>query len=321
MIRWGILSTARINRRFIAAVRAAERSKVVSVASRTPERAANYAHEWGIPSSHGCYQDLVDDPEVDALYIPLPNQLHAPWCVRALKAGKHVLCEKPLALSPVQVDVMARAAEQSGNVLAEAFMYRHHPRTHRVRDLVREGAIGRLRVVHGAFTFLFDRDDNFRLDPAAGGGALWDVGCYPVSFTRYVVGEEPETVQGVSVLGESGVDMLFAGSMRFPSGVLATFDCGFDAVFRSEMTFVGTEGRITVPMAFRPGLTADIVLEQGDESRTVVVPGFEPIFLGEVTDMERAVLDGAAQAIPISESRGNVDAIHRLHESARSMDR
>jgi D-xylose 1-dehydrogenase (NADP+, D-xylono-1,5-lactone-forming) len=316
-LRWGILSTARINRRLIEAVRASGRSRVVAVASRDRGRAARYAGEWGIAASYGSYEELLRDPDVDVVYNPLPNHLHVPWSVLALEAGKHVLCEKPLALSPEEVDTLIAVAERTGLALAEGFMYRHQPRTRRVRELIRRGAIGPLRLVDGSFTFHFDRPGNFRHDPEAGGGAMWDVGCYPVSFTRYVVAEEAESVAAFAVWEESGIDRTMAGLMRFPSGVVATFRCGFDAVFRSEMTFQGTGGTIHVPRAFQAARRSEIHISAGGEQRTEVVEGFEPSFLGEVQDMERVVLDGAVQEVSWSESRGNAVTLKALLDSSQ----
>ncbi len=317
-LRWGLLSTARINGRLIEAVRASDRSEIAAVGSRTDVAAESYAKEWGIPRPHGSYESLVNDPDVDVVYVPLPNHRHAPWAVRAMRAGKHVLCEKPLALSVVQVEIMARAAEREDRVLAEAFMYRHHPRTVAVRTLVRDGEIGPIRRVHGAFTFPFDRDDNWRHDPDQGGGALWDVGCYPVSFARYVLDEEPVRVWAEHTTSPAEIDLATAGVLRFPEDVLMTFDCGFEAAFRSEMTFVGTRGTIHVPRAFRPEGDAPILIERDGKVEERVLAGYDPLFLGEVRDMEQAVLDGGKPAISLVDSRANVATLVALHAAAET---
>jgi predicted dehydrogenase len=317
-LRWGLLSTARINGRLIEAVRASDRSEIAAVGSRTDEAAEAFAREWDIPRAYGSYEALVSDPDVDVVYLPLPNHRHAPWAVRAMRAGKHVLCEKPLALSVVQVEIMARAAEREGRILAEAFMYRHHPRTVAVRTLLRDGAIGSVRRVHGAFTFVFDRDDNWRHDPEQGGGALWDVGCYPVSFARYVLEAEPVLVWAESTVSPSGIDTAMAGVLRFPDDVLMTFDCGFEAAFRSEMAFVGTRGTIHVPLAFRPEGDAAILIERDGHVEERIVSGYEPLFLGEVRDMELAVLDGKRPAVALADSRANVAALCALQSAAET---
>ena len=195
-LRWGLLSTARINRLVIPAIRSASRSTLTTVASRTTARAAAYAAEWDIPHAAGPYDALLADPAVDVVYISLPNSLHAEWTIRALEAGKHVLCEKPLALSVADVDRIAAAATRAGRVAAEAFMYRHHPLTHAAEAVVRSGRLGAIRGFKGAFTFPLTREGDVRLDPALGGGSLWDVGCYPVSYACLLAGAAPLDVFG-----------------------------------------------------------------------------------------------------------------------------
>ena len=195
-LRWGILGTARINRMLIPPLKASPDNRLVAVASRELARGEEYAREWGIGRVHGSYEALLADPEIDAVYIPLPNHLHAEWTIKAARAGKHVLCEKPLALTVADVDAMVSACREAGVVLAEAFMYRHHPQTLKVKQLLDEGAIGTLRYLRGAFTFELSRPNDVRLRPEWGGGCLWDVGCYPVSFARHLVGQEPLEVYG-----------------------------------------------------------------------------------------------------------------------------
>jgi xylose dehydrogenase (NAD/NADP) len=187
-LRWGLLSTARINRALIPPLQASKRSQLCAVASRSQAKADEFASQCGIPRTHNSYEALLADPEIDVIYIPLPNSLHAEWTIRAVEAGKHVLCEKPLAVSTAEVDAIIAAAQAHGKIVAEAFMYRHHPQTLKIKALVDSGAIGELRMVRGAFTFNINRPDDVRLDPQLGGGSIWDVGCYPLSFTRYVVG-------------------------------------------------------------------------------------------------------------------------------------
>ena len=174
ILRWGLLGTARINTAVIGPIKASPRNELLAVASRETDRAEAYAKEWGIPRAYGSYAALLADHNVDVVYIPLPNHLHAPWAIRAAAAGKHVLCEKPLAMSLQEVDGIASSARAAGVVVAEAFMYRHHPRTLKVKELVEAGAIGELHVLRGAFTFQLDRPGDIRLDPSMGGGSLWD---------------------------------------------------------------------------------------------------------------------------------------------------
>jgi predicted dehydrogenase len=316
-LRWGLLSTARINRSLIPGIRASERSELVAVASRSLERARSYAEEWDVPRALGSYAELIDDPGVDAVYLPLPNHLHAEWTVRAARAGKHVLCEKPLALSVEEVDAVAAAAAENGVAVAEAFMYRHHAQTHRVKSLVDSGALGELRLIRGGFSFVLTREDDVRLDPAMGGGSLWDVGCYPLSFARLLAGAEPREVFGWQKLGPTGVDLVFAGQLRFPGEVLAQIDCGFAAPFRTPIEVVGSEGVLRVARSFKPGPREVLELWRGESLEEVVVEGAEELYLGEVADLEAIALDGAAPALSLSDSRGNVAAITALLRSAR----
>ena len=315
-LRWGLLSTARINRALIPAIRASKRNRLLAVASRTEAAAAAYAREWGIERAHGSYESLLADPEIDVIYISLPNGLHAEWTIRAARAGKHVLCEKPLAVTVDEVDRVAAAAGEAGVAVAEAFMYRHHPQTARVRELVASGALGRVRFVRGTFSFTLSRPRDVRLDPALGGGALWDVGCYPLSFARFVLGQEPLEVTGSQHTGPTGVDLTFAAQLRFPDDVLVQFDCSFEAPFRTVMELVGEEASLLVTEPFKPGAGARLLLNRGDESETIEPPAAE-LYAGEVEDLADAVLLGQAPRVGLLDSRGNVAAITSLLLSAR----
>ena len=315
-LQWGLLGTARINRSIIPAVRASARSALVGVASRSAERASTYAAEWEIPTAYDSYGAMLEDPRIDAVYIPLPNHLHVEWTLRAIAAGKHVLCEKPMALVPSDVDRVAEAAARSGVVVAEAFMYRHHRLTLQVAAMVREGRIGRLRAVRGAFTFLLSRPNDVRLVPEWGGGSLWDVGCYPVSYARLLAGE-PLAVTAQAVRHETGIDMAVAGTLLFPDDVVGIFDCGFGAHFRTFVEIAGTEGVITLETPFKPGAEAPVRLTRGDEVQTLIVAG-EPLYLGEVQDLEAASLDGRPTRVTLADSRGNIATLVALQDAART---
>jgi predicted dehydrogenase len=241
----GILSTARINRAILTGARLSDRVDVVAVASRDAARAESYAREHGIERAHGSYEALLEDPGVDAVYISLPNSLHVPWSVRALEAGKHVLCEKPLDRRPEEVERAFDAAERAGRILMEAFMYRHHPQTKRLAQLVADGAIGELRLVRSSFAFTIEDETNVRLGAELDGGSLMDVGCYCVSGSRLLAGE-PDAVSAQQVVGPSGVDMRLVATMSFPSGALAHFDCGFDLPPRGDLEAIGSDGTILV---------------------------------------------------------------------------
>jgi D-xylose 1-dehydrogenase (NADP+, D-xylono-1,5-lactone-forming) len=241
----GILSTARINRAVLTGAGLSDRVDVVAVGSRDVARAEAYAAEHGIERAHGSYEALLEDPEVEAVYVSLPNSLHVDWSIRALEAGKHVLCEKPLDRRPEEVERAFDAAERAGRILMEAFMYRHHPQTKRLAELVAGGAIGELRLVRSSFSFPLSDEANVRLRAELDGGSLMDVGCYCVSGSR-LLAREPAAVSAQQVVGPTGVDVRFAATMSFRDGALAHFDCGFDVDDRSEFEAVGSEGTIVV---------------------------------------------------------------------------
>jgi xylose dehydrogenase (NAD/NADP) len=315
MTTWGIISTAHINRLVLAGARESDRVDVVAVASRDQARAEAYAREHDIERAFGSYEALLADPDIDAVYVSLPNSLHVEWSIRALEAGKHVLCEKPLDRRPDEVERAFEAAARSGRILMEAFMYRHNPQTAKLRELVEAGAIGQLGVVRSAFSFSLGDPDNVRLAADLDGGALMDVGCYCVSGSR-LLGGEPERVYGEQVTGESGVDVLFSGTMRFPDGVAAHFDCGFVLPARDELEVVGSEGSLFLDdpwHARRP------VIELRRES------GVEEIAL-EPADSYRLELENLSDAIhgeaePLlgrDDAVGQARTIDALYRSAAS---
>jgi predicted dehydrogenase len=228
-----------------------------------------------------------------------------------------VLCEKPLALTPGDVDRVASAATGRNVVVAEAFMYRHHPLTAKALALVRDGAIGPLRAIRGTFTFVLTKPGDVRLVPEWGGGSLWDVGCYPVSYARLLVGAEPLVVTAQAVHHESGIDMATAATLLFPGGVLATIDCGFGAHFRTSVEVAGLDAVMTIEAPFKPGTEAELRLTRGDVRETVVVAS-QPLYLGEVEDLEAAALDGRPPRVSLADTRGNVAALAAIHAAARS---
>jgi predicted dehydrogenase len=316
LLRWGLLSTARINRALIPPLRASQRNRLAAVASRSQETADAYARQWGIPRALGSYQALIDDPEIDVIYNPLPNHLHAEWTIRALQAGKHVLCEKPLALTLAEVDAIAESARETGGIASEAFMYRHHPQTLKAKALVESGVLGSLRLIKGAFTFMLQNAQDYRLRPEMGGGSLWDVGCYPVSFARMIMGSEPLEVFGWQARAPTGIDETFTGQMRFPGDVLAQFDCGFASPYRAQVEIVGSKATLEIPVPFKPGTHETILLSRAGERDTLEIEGPE-LYTGEVEDMADAVLLGTPPRVSLTDSRGNVAVILALLESAR----
>ena len=243
LMRLGIVSTADINRKVIPGAHASEKVELIAVASRDQQRAEDYAKTWEIERAYGSYEALLADPDIDAVYISLPNTLHREWSIRSLEAGKHVICEKPFSRRPEDVEAAFDAAERSDRLLTEAFMYRHNPQTTRLAELVRDGAIGELRVVRSAFSYALYDADNIRLRTDVDGGSLMDVGCYCVSGSRLLAGE-PETVLGQAYTGPTGTDWVFTASMRFPGDVLALFDCGTCLPERDELEAIGSEGSL-----------------------------------------------------------------------------
>jgi len=244
-VRFGILSTANINRKVIPGAQESPKVDLLGVASRDRGRAEAYAREWGIPRAYGSYEELLADPDIEAVYISLPNTLHCAWSIAAVEAGKHVLCEKPMSRDPAEVEAAFDAAERAGRLLSEAFMYRHNPQTRRLVELVREGAIGELRLVRSVFSYSLYDADNIRLQSDVDGGALMDIGCYCVSGSRLLAGE-PERVYGEEWIGDTGTDWVFTGSLRFPGNVLAIFDCGTALTDRDELEAIGSEGSLFV---------------------------------------------------------------------------
>ena len=327
-LNWGLLSTARINRALVPPLNASPRTRLLAAASRSQAAADAYAREWNIPRAHGSYEALLADPEIDVVYNSLPNHLHAEWTVKALRAGKHVLCEKPFALTLAEVDAMIAASKETGKALAEAFMYRHHPQTLKVKELVDSGVLGKLQLIKGAFTYTFTREGNFRGIKEMGGGSLWDVGCYPVSYARLIAGAEPAEVFGWQVEGAAlrpegaskgpdGSDMSFVGQMRFANGVHAQFDSGFQSPLRSFIEIVGSDASLNIPVPFKPGLKSQFILRRGNKVETIHVKGQE-LYMGEVDDMCDAILLGKPPRISLADSRANVAAILALLESAKT---
>ena len=316
-LRWGILGTARINRRLIPAIRAAGRSTLVAVASRDAARAEAYAREWEIPHGIGGYDQILQRSDIDAVYIPLPNSEHVRWTLAAIAAGKHVLCEKPMALAAEDVDRIGDAARLRRVVVEEGFMYRHEPQTTRVAALVADGAVGAVRAIVSGFTYAQSRPNDVRLDPALGGGALWDVGCYPVTYALLLMGRSPQHVAGAAHWLPSGVDEELSGILSFPGGTMASCYAGFRAAYRTWLDVLGTEGSLRVPRPFRPGPRATLELERLGTTEQIDVDGSSDLFVREVEDFERAALDGAPIVVSLSDSRLAASTLAALLESAR----
>jgi len=311
--KWGIISTAHINRLVLAGARESDRVEVLAVASRDQARAEGYAREHGIERAYGSYEALLADPDLDAVYISLPNSLHVEWSIRALEAGKHVLCEKPLDRRPEEVERAFDAAERAGRFLMEAFMYRHNPQTARVKELVDGDAIGQLRVVRSSFSFSLGDAENVRLAAGLDGGALMDVGCYCVSGSR-LLGGEPERVFGERLTGESGVDVLFAATMRFPGDVVAQFDCGFVQPDRDELEVVGSEGSLFLDDPWH-ARTPVIELRRDDGVEEIVLEHVDSYRL-ELENLSDAIAGRAEPLLGREDAVGQARTIDALYRSA-----
>jgi D-xylose 1-dehydrogenase (NADP+, D-xylono-1,5-lactone-forming) len=316
-LRWGVLGTANIARKaVIPAIHASNDNELVAVASREAGRAERFATEVGAPRSHGSYEALLSDEHVEAVYVPLPNALHAEWTVRALEAGKHVLCEKPLAASAAECRRMYAAADAAGLQLMEAFMYRHHPRTQRLVELVRGGGLGDVRWLSACFSFAVRDTANVRLSAALAGGALMDVGCYGVDVVRALTGAEPTMAQAHAIMAPSGVDETLVGSLLFPHGVIATIACSLAAVRSESVEVVGSSARLRVTRAFLPGSAAcEALLERAHGApERLEFPGVDQYRL--MTEaFERSVRTGELPTLG-QDGAMNLRAIEGLYASA-----
>jgi predicted dehydrogenase len=312
-VTWGIVSTANINRKLIPGAKTSPKVELLAVASRDAERARAYADEWEIPRAYGSYEELLADDDVEAVYISLPNTLHVEWSTKALEAGKHVLCEKPLARSPDDVAAAFDAAERSGRLLMEAFMWRPNPQTARLVELVQGGAIGELRLVRSTFSYGLYDESNIRLRTELEGGALMDVGCYDVSASRLLAGE-PERVWGEAWFGRTGTDWVFTATMRFPGDVIATFDCGTALPFRDELEAIGSEGSLFLDDPWhivKPG----IELRRDDGVERIEIERQDSYRL-ELENLSDAIRGEAEPLLGRDDALGQARVLEALHRSA-----
>ncbi len=312
-VKWGIISTADINRKVIPGAHASPQVELIAVASRDQARADAYAKEWEIERAYGSYEALLADPDVEAVYISLPNNLHVEWSIKSLEAGKHVLVEKPFSRDPADVEAAFDTAGRVGRLLSEAFMYRHNPQTKRAKQLVDDGAIGELRLVRAAFSYSLYDESNIRLRPDVEGGALMDVGCYTTSGARLFAGE-PERAHGEAWFGPSGTDWVFGGLLRFPGDVVATFDCGTAMPERDELEAIGSEGSLflddpwhcNVPVIElrRDGKVERIELERSDSYQL------------ELENVSDAIRGEGELLLGRDDAVAQARALQALHESA-----
>lgn len=328
-LRWGILSTAKINEALIYAMQGAPRSDLRAVASRSDESAQAYAAKNHIPVAYGSYEALLADPEIDAVYIPLPNKLHAEWTVKAARAGKHVLLEKPSVTTLQDFDAIETAARENNVIVFEAFMALHAPQNRKVAELIQQGRIGKLHLINSWFSYYLppENTSNIRLHPDLDGGAFWDVGVYPNSLSITVTGgRAPQQVWAVRDVGESGVDVGMSAQLRFANGTIAHIFSSFRAPSVHGAQFIGTDGMIRVAAPWFPGMknrttygddpVIQITNRDGTEEK-IVLPASNP-WQAEVEAMEACVLDGAPPVVPLSISREFLKSALAVYESART---
>ncbi|WP_138753144.1 Gfo/Idh/MocA family protein [Paenibacillus sinopodophylli] len=325
-LKWGIMGCAGIAKRaVIPGIHLSELNEVAAIASRDEENAKRTAAELNIPVAYGSYEALLADDTIDVIYIPLPNHLHKEWAIRAAEAGKHILCEKPLALTEKEAAEMAEAAAKAGVFLSEAFMYRYHPRYDMIKKIIDEGQIGEVRGIRSAFTFNnAGHKENVRYRKAWGGGSIYDVGCYPINAARLLLGKEPEAVTVQAMFSEQHdyVDMMASGLVEFEGAVSLTFDCGMWAAFRNPLEVLGTEGLIEVPSAYvtpEPGSGNFYVTAKG-ERKEIVVPHVNA-YTEQADQLANAINGESSLLFGASDALANMRVIDACLASAESRTR
>lgn len=317
-IRWGIMSTANIAQtQLIPAMLRAENAEVAAIASRGAKVHA-VASAFRIPKAYESYEELLDDPEIDAVYIPLPNKLHKEWVLKAAEKGKHILCEKPASLTAIEASEMFQACRVQNVKFMEGFMYHFHPQHERVKEIIASGEIGEVKLMKSSHSFYLEgRDDEFRMDKDLGGGSLFDVGCYSIHAIRHVLQSEPIEVQGFAEIdATSGVDISTIGYLKLENGLSAVFDCSFDMFSRNEYEVIGTKGTIKVPLAFRPdfnGHIGSIMIQTEGTTREEKIEG--DIYRMEIEHFSKAILDNTQPLITEKSTVDNMHVIEACYES------
>ncbi|MEM9347489.1 MAG: Gfo/Idh/MocA family oxidoreductase [Planctomycetota bacterium] len=331
-LRFGIISTGNIARQFIEGIKGgATRSTVTAVASRSIESAQAFADQYGIGTAHGGYDGLLADPNVDAVYNALPNLYHKEWTLKALAAGKHVLCEKPMGMDASETEEMFAAAKQAGRILTEAFMYRTHPQTKAVLAKIREGAIGEVKLIRTTFCYRTEKvQGNTRFDQSLGGGAIMDIGCYCVDLARQITGEDPSTIIAAGRLFDSTdggkIDVSASAVLAYPSGIFSTLTCAMDTQASNLVQVCGTTGYIEVPVPWKPGIAEPTWMlrtmkkprqdgvpdEVGEQLETFTNNADKPLYALEADAFSEAVLDGVPPFMSPEESIGNARVIDEL---------
>lgn len=319
-LKFGILGCGRIVERGLApGLEASPAAELYALASARPGVAAEWAEKYSTPQAFESYEALLADPDIDAVYVPCTGDLHAKWTIAAAQAGKHVLCEKPLARTVHEAETMIAACDDAGVILQEAFMWRHHPRAARARELLDEGAIGPLRMIVASFSFDIDRTD-WRMDPDKGGGAMWDIGCYGVNCARYFMGAEPSDIYSRAHWANSGVDMTMQIALNFPGDVLANIDCSFESPFRCRAELVGEQGRMMLEDAFLPTEDSVVLVQRSHERDAIIdVERVESAnqYASQVTAFAESVRAGELIA-PAENGLANMRVLEQALEQAKA---
>ena len=314
-VRWGILGCARIARmQVVPAILRCENARLSAVASRDPEKLLEFKSLFGEFTAHDSYEALIKDPAIDAVYIPLPNAMHCDWAIRAMRCGKHVLCEKPLALNSQEAAEMVKVARECRVLLMEAFMYRYTDRMRQINRVLDSGVLGQIRSINSTFRFFLDRENTIKENPQLGGGAMYDVGCYPLNLISLVAGAEPESVS-VECNKSHGVDTNLSAVLRYQSGLIASLHCGFDAFGRMHTEIIGTNGCLLAPDTFLND-AGQLVLQtkQGDQLIPVVE---SDRYAEEIRDFSAAILEKRAPKLSVEESLRNMSILDRIMERVR----
>jgi predicted dehydrogenase len=318
MIRWGVISTANIGKsRVIPAIQQSKNGRVTAVASRTLEKARAFADENHIPTAYGSYEELIASPDIDAIYIPVPNSEHAQWSILCAEAGKPTLCEKPLASNAVEAQGMVDAFKTRNVLFAEAFMYRFHPQTERVKQMIAEGMVGEIRTMQSTFNFVARHEDDIRLNKALVGGSLMDVGCYCINVMRLMLDSEPSEVHALARIGaQSQVDESLSAVMAFPNGVLAHFDSSLRTYFTHNYEIRGTKGRISVEQGFVMPKDSETLIRywHGDTYQEIYIPPANSYTL-MAEDFAAALKDGRPPRFAPEDGVANMRVIDLLNAS------
>jgi predicted dehydrogenase len=318
-VRWGLVSTARINQKVMPSIKRSDRGELTAVASRDLKKAKKYARKNNIPHYYGSYEELLASPEIDAVYISLPHHLHKEWSIKALNAGKHVLCEKPFALTVEDVDEMFAAATANNKILQEAFMYLHHPQMKILSDLLAEKVIGDVQLVRAFFSFRLDNFNDIRMVPEYGGGSIWDIGVYPISFAQFVFGEPPEAITAAKISDiENSIDLSLFATLEYSSDRMAQIGSSFSTPYYTAAEIFGTNGHIILPSPFNNLEKVRRIewVDAKDKKHTIRVPK-KPLYDGEIENMHDAILNSKPALVTHEQTRNHIKTVLEILEAAK----